>query len=60
MQRRSVDLPLPLGPITTSTSPLATSRSMPSSTRLSPKLFTTRSSRSSGSYAGSTAATPVA
>ena len=36
MQRSSVLLPLPLGPMTTSTSPASTCRSMPSSTRLSP------------------------
>ena len=46
--RSSVLLPLPLGPITTSTSPVCTSRSMPSRTRLSPKLFRTPSSRRIG------------
>ena len=47
-QRSSVLLPLPLGPITTRTSPVGTSRSMPSRTRLSPKLFRTPSSRRIG------------
>src|SRR5262245_8247841 len=45
MQRSSVLLPLPLAPMTTSTSPGATSRLMPSSTRLSPKLLRTASRR---------------
>src|ERR687898_1176207 len=48
-QRRSVLLPLPLGPITTSTSPVATDRSIPSRTRLSPKLLRTPSRRTTGS-----------
>ena len=42
-QRRSVLLPLPLGPMMTSTSPGSTLRSMPSRTRLSPKLLWTPS-----------------
>ena len=47
-QRSSVLLPLPLGPMITSTSPAATSRSIPSRTRLSPKLLRTPSSRRTG------------
>ena len=46
-QRSRVDLPLPLGPMMVSTSPVSTSRSMPSSTRLSPKLLRTASRRTS-------------
>ena len=48
MQRNIVLLPLPLAPMTTRTSPMATLRSMPSSTRLSPKLLRTPSSRTIG------------
>src|SRR5918995_346772 len=47
--RSSVLLPLPLGPITTSTSAEATDRSIPSRTRLSPKLLRTPSRRTTGS-----------
>src|SRR5215831_9070421 len=39
MQRSRVVLPLPDGPITTTTSPLVTSRSMPSRTRFGPNAF---------------------
>ena len=44
MQRSIVDLPEPDGPAITTTSPRSIVRSMPSSTRLSPKLLRTRSS----------------
>src|SRR5918992_4393202 len=53
MQRSSVLFPLPLAPITTSTSPWSTLRSMPSRTRLSPKLLTTPSRRTIGAPAAS-------
>src|SRR3954454_16474452 len=56
MQRRRVLLPLPLAPMTTSTSPASTVRSMPSSTRLSPKLFRTSEQRTIESVAVSAAA----
>src|SRR5687768_14605078 len=59
-QRSSVLLPLPLGPITTSTSPEATSRSIPSRTRLSPKLLRTPSRRTTGSAEGSAAGSATA
>src|SRR5919199_677115 len=52
-QRSSVLLPLPLGPMTTSTSPTPTSRSMPFRTRLSPKLFRSSWARMSGTPARS-------
>src|SRR5215472_9972790 len=39
MQRKSVVLPLPEAPMTTTASPLATSRSTPSRTRVGPKDF---------------------
>ena len=52
-QRSSVLFPLPLGPMTTSTSPSATLRSIPSRTRLSPKLLCTPSRRTIDSGAGS-------
>ena len=42
-------LPLPLGPMIVSTSPLRTSRSIPRRTSLSPKLLWTASSRTTGS-----------
>src|SRR5438067_5170730 len=45
MQRSRVLLPLPLGPITTSTSPASTVRSTASRTRLSPKLLRIASAR---------------
>src|SRR5580704_8426764 len=41
MQRSSVVLPEPLGPITTTASPGATESDTPRSTWLAPKLFTT-------------------
>ncbi len=44
MHRSMVDLPDPDGPAITTTSPRSIVRSMPSSTRLSPKLLRTRSS----------------
>ena len=46
--RRRVLLPLPLGPMTTRVSPVATSKSMPSRTRLSPKLLWICSPRTTG------------
>src|SRR3954449_12292932 len=46
MHRRSVDLPEPLGPMTQTTSPLATSMSIPRSTSSLPKRFVTPSRRS--------------
>src|SRR5215211_1475430 len=48
MRSRRMKLPLPLAPITTSTSPAATLRSIPSSTSRSPKLLRTSSSRTTG------------
>ena len=44
MQRRIVDFPEPEGPAITIASPRSTSRSIPSRTRLSPKLLRTCSS----------------
>src|SRR4029450_5062504 len=46
MQRNSVLLPLPLGPITQTTPPRSTDRSTPRSTCSLPKLLWTPSSRS--------------
>ena len=46
--RHSVDLPAPDGPMTTTTSPASTSRSMSVSTSRSPKDLVTPSSTTSG------------
>src|SRR6266540_2968837 len=59
-QRKSVLLPLPLGPTTTSASPALTVRSIPSRTTLSPKLFLTSSSRTTGVVAGARSTTAAA
>src|SRR5919197_290346 len=58
-QRRRVLLPLPLGPMTTSTSPSPTLRSMPSRTTLSPKLLRTPSSSTIGAPRVALASAPA-
>ena len=55
MQRSSVDLPEPEGPMMHTTSPFGTDRSMPRSTSSGPKDFHTCSSRTIGA-----ASSPVA
>src|SRR5215510_8746086 len=52
MQRSRVVLPLPDGPITTTTSPLVTSRSMPSRTRWAPNVLRRPRISTTGAAAG--------
>src|SRR5579872_7348090 len=56
MQRRSVVLPLPDGPMMLTTSPRRTSRSTPSSTVTGPKLFLSPRMRTTGWSAADAAA----